>query len=348
MTLVQLRYLVAIVDAGLNISLAAQRAHSTQPGLSKQLGQIEDEFGFKVFARRGKRLEALTEAGREVVDRARVILSEAGNIQALAANRRKAAQGELRIATTSTQARFVLPKMLASMRAGFPDVALHISACDAWQALEKIDQDAADIAIISSAGPPRTSHLVLPLYRWELVALAPGSHPLARQLAPLRLEDLANVPIMTYESAREVDSIYARAFVEAGETPPALAATARDSEIIKALVRCGGGVGLLAEMAWTPSDADLTHLRVSHLFGSRTAWAVLPRDRAPRRHVLAFVTSVAPHLDPAQLRAALDDGEDFAWPEPPLWRDLHGPAAPRPAPPKSEPARRALRLVAER
>lgn len=347
MTLVQLRYLVAIVDAGLNISVAAQNTHSTQPGLSKQLGQIEDELGFRVFTRKGKRLEALTGAGREVIERAKVILSETANIQALAASRRKESRGELRIATTATQARYVLPGMFAALRNKFPEVALHIAALGESEALERVDQDAADIAIVSSPAPPRTPHLVLPLYRWELIGLAPAGHPLAGQVTPVSLEDLAAEPLMTYESARSGDSAFARAFADQG-LYPALAATARDSEIIKGLVRSGAGVGLVAEMAWTPADADLSRLAVAHLFESRVAWAVMPRDRILHNHMLEFVTAVAPHLDRPSLRAAFDRAHEIQWPEAPLWRRLHGPASPS-AGLKADPAslRPALRLVAQ-
>ena len=74
MTLTQLRYLVAIADAELNITLAASRVHATQPGLSKQLKQLEDELGFLLFVRKGRSLEAVTPAGVEVIGRARAVL----------------------------------------------------------------------------------------------------------------------------------------------------------------------------------------------------------------------------------------------------------------------------------
>lgn len=337
MTLVQLRYLVAIVDAGLNISLAAQQTHSTQPGLSKQLGQIEDELGFNLFVRRGKRLEALTAAGGEVIERARIILSETANIQAMAVNRRKAAKAELRIATTGTPARYVLADMLPVLRAKFPRVALHVAALGELQALERLEEDAADIAIVSAPAPPKTRHLALPLYRWDLLGLAPTGHPLARQVEPLSLAGLAAAPLVTYESALDPDSAYARAFAREG-LEPVLAATAREPDIIKTLVRSGAGVGLLAEMAWTPKDADLARLNVSHLFESRTAWAVVPRDRVLQGHVLELITTIAPHLDRAFLRENLGRTRDPIWPEAPPWRDLHGPAAT---------SRSQLRLVAQ-
>jgi DNA-binding transcriptional LysR family regulator len=346
MTLVQLRYLVAIVDAGLNISVAAQNANSTQPGLSKQLGQIEEELGFKVFTRRGKRLETLTEAGREVIDHAKVILAETASIQALAASRRKDARGELRIATTLTQARYVLPGTLAALRDKFPDVALHITAFGESEALDRVDQDIADLAIVSAPAAPRTQHLAIPLYRWELIGLVHPDHPLARQSAPVTLEDLAAHPLMTYESSRSGDSAFARAFAD-HDLAPVLAATARDSELIKSLARSGAGVGVVAEMAWTPADGDLSRLSIAPLFESRTAWAVLPRDRILHNHVLEFLTTVAPHLDRRDLRAAFERPQDIIWPEAPLWRLLHGPASAAARAPAAPLARAPLRLVAQ-
>jgi LysR family cys regulon transcriptional activator len=347
MTLIQLRYLVAIVDAGLNISLAAQHAHSTQPGLSKQLGQIEDELGFKVFIRKGKRLEALTEPGREVIDRAKIILAETASIRALAASRRQEAHGGLRIATTATQERFVLPDVLAALRAQHPAVALHVAAVGEREALEQVGQDLADIAIVSGVEAPRSSHLILPLYRWRLIGLARPEHPLAG-LPAVTLSQLATATLMTYDSALAADGSYARAFAQQGLAAAPLAATARDSEIIKSLVRSGAGVGLLAEMAWTPDDRDLARLNVGHLFETHTTWAVLPRDRVLRRPALDFITALAPHLDRGALRAAFDAGREPVWPQAPLWRDLHArsaaAAADRLPPPPTRPA---LRLVAQ-
>ena len=145
MTLTQLRYLVAIVDAGLNITTAARRVNATQPGLSKQLKQIEEELGFLLFIRRGKSLEGLSAAGAQVVERARVILAEAANIRTLAANLRQEAGGDLRIATTHTQARFVLPPALAAFKKRFPEVRLHLEPLTEREALERLDHDRADV-----------------------------------------------------------------------------------------------------------------------------------------------------------------------------------------------------------
>ncbi|MGH8105594.1 MAG: LysR family transcriptional regulator, partial [Arenimonas sp.] len=93
MTLTQLRYLLAIADSGLNITLAAEKVHATQPGLSKQLKQLEDELGFVLFTRGARSLESITPAGEKVIEHARILLAEANNIRAIAANLRRDSQG---------------------------------------------------------------------------------------------------------------------------------------------------------------------------------------------------------------------------------------------------------------
>lgn len=152
MTLTQLRHLIAIADSGLNITLAAERVHATQPGLSKQLRQLEDELGFQLFVRKGKSLDAVTHAGEQVIERARIILAEATNIRAIAANLRNEAHGELRIATTHTQARFALPAAIAALNASFPQVSVHLEPTRDADVLARLEAGQVDLAIISSAG----------------------------------------------------------------------------------------------------------------------------------------------------------------------------------------------------
>ena len=322
MTLVQLRYLVAIVDAGLNITVAARQLNATQPGLSKQLKQIEEELGFQLFLRRGKSLEGISAAGAKVVERARTILAEAANINAFAANHRRDARGVLRIATPHTQARFVLPGPLAALKARFPEVTLHLVPSLEREALEQVDQEMADIAIVSRAGRPATSDLVLPLYRWDLVGVARADQPVPAGEAPLSLADLSRLPLVTLESASQPESSFIRAFAAAG-LEPRIACTARDSDLIKTYVRAGLGMGVLAEMALTAEDTDLRRFELDSPFPTRTAWAVLRRDRILRDHLLELIGVLAPHLERAELRKAVDgDDASRTWPEPPHWRDL--------------------------
>jgi LysR family cys regulon transcriptional activator len=344
MTLIQLRYLVAIVDAGLNISVAARRVNATQPGLSKQLKQIEEELGFPVFFRHGKSLDGLSPAGAPVVERARVILAEVANIGALAADHRSDTRGELRIVTTHTQANFVLPPPLTELKARFPQVRISLVHSGEREALDQMEQDSADIALVSSQERPVTDDLAIPIYRWDMVGVARQDQAFDASDLPLTLAGLAALPLVTYESALHPASSFARTFASAGFRPR-VAATARDADLIKAYVRSGLGLGVLAEMAVGEDEPGLRVFGLDRLFPTRTTWAVLRRERILLNHVLEFLRAIAPHLDRRDLRRAFDTRPaDTAWPEPPHWRDLH-PEAVMPA--RSPPIRRPeLKLVA--
>lgn len=324
MTLTQLRYIVSIVDCGLNITAAAARIHATQPGISKQLKQLEGELGFQVFSRRGKSLQTITPAGQQVVARARVILDEARSIRSLAANLRGDDRGALTIVTTHTQARFVLPAILGEFRRHHPRVALHLRPHADAHVLEQFAQGKADLAMLSSSSPSSPScGVAVPLYRWSRTVLVLKADPLARLRRPLRLEDLASRPLVSYDSSLRPDSSLWRAFDNRGLRPQ-FACTSSDADLIKTYVRAGLGVGILAEMAVQDGDAaDLSVLDARELLPECTTWLLLGRDQVLRRHTLALVQQLAPWIDSRDLQAALEGSvTEPVWPQPPHWRDL--------------------------
>ena len=323
MTLTQLRYLVAIADSGLNITVAAARVHATQPGLSKQLKQLEDELGFLLFTRRARSLEAITPAGEQVIAHARLMLAEAGNIRAIAANLRRDTAGELHIATTHTQARYALPMALAELNRQFPAVAVHLSPGGDRESLARLASGEAEIAITSTAGAPPVADLAVPLYRWDRVVLVPRGHALAALDRALTLADIAAFPLVSYESSREPESSLRRAFVAAGHEP-SLAVTARDADLIKTYVRAGFGVGILAEMAITPEDADLVAIPADGLLPACTTWLLLRRDRVLRDYTQALICRLQPQLHPRDLRRAVEDGETLSL-QPRHWRETGQP-----------------------
>jgi DNA-binding transcriptional LysR family regulator len=319
MTLTQLRFIVAIADANLNITQAATKVHATQPGLSKQLKQLEDELGFQLFTRRARSIEAITPAGEKVLKHARIVLAEAANIRAVAANLRREAEGELLIATTHTQARYVLPRPLAALKQRFPQVSLHVAPGGDAETVARHEKGEADIAIVSSSGAPPHADLALPIYRWERTVLVPRGHALTRLGRALTLADLAAHPLISYESSRAPDSSLRRAFSEAGLSPE-IGVTARDADLIKTYVRTGLGVGILAEMAIDASDSDLVALSARGLFPTCTTWLLIRKDRVLRDYSEALIRTLVPAIDLRDLRRALSDGaplriEAQAWSE---------------------------------
>ncbi|WP_313251947.1 LysR family transcriptional regulator [Stenotrophomonas sp.] len=321
MTLTQLRYLVAIADAELNITLAATRVHATQPGLSKQLKQLEDELGFLLFVRKGRSLESVTPAGEEVISRSRAVLAEANNIRTYAANQRRESHGQLILTTTHTQARFVLPPAVARIKQAYPQVSVHLQQAAESDALDLLSQGDADIAVISTAGSEPTTGIAVPLYRWRRLVLVPKGHPLDRASTVPDLAALADYPLISYESSKRPSSSLRRAFASR-ELEPDLALTALDADLIKTYVRAGLGVGLLAEMAVSGNDTDLRAWPAPAAIPECIAWAVLPRDRVLRDYALELVHVLAPQIDKRDLRRVLDGNQEANWPKPPTWESL--------------------------
>ncbi|CBA17000.1 LysR family transcriptional regulator [Xanthomonas albilineans] len=321
MTLIQLRYLVAIVDADLNITLAAARVHATQPGLSKQLKQLEDELGFLLFVRKGRSLEAVTPPGREVIARARAVLAEANNIRTYAANQRRESQGQLTLITTHTQARFVLPPAVARIKQRYRQVSVHLQQAAESAALDLLGQGDADIAIVSTAGNAPGAGIAVPLYRWRRLVLVPRGHALDMPTRAPDMVTLAAQPLISYESSTRAESSLQRAFAGLG-LEPSIALTALDADLIKTYVRTGLGVGLLAEMAVDANDTDLRAWPAPAEIPECIAWAVLPRDRVLRDYALELVHALAPQIDTRDLRRVMEGNQPPDWPMPPRWEAL--------------------------
>ena len=320
MTLTQLRYLVAIADSRLNITQAAERVHATQPGLSKQLKQLEDELGFQLFTRRGRSLESIAPAGVRVIEHARKVLAEVANIRSYAANERGEYSGRLLLATTHTQARYVLPPAIAAIKREFPQVSVDLRAASESDVLGQLDQ--ADLALISTTGSVPQGGMAVPLFRWRRVLLVPDTHPLAGLQRAPTLAELGRHPLISYESSTRADSSLQRAFAGASVTPQ-IAMTARDANLIKTYVRAGLGAGLLAEMAVTHGeDGDLRIIPAPAEIPECITWAVIPRGRVLRDYALGLLHWLAPQLDRRDLRQVLEGNQDPEWPPPPAWTQL--------------------------
>ncbi|MDN5865725.1 MAG: LysR substrate-binding domain-containing protein, partial [Gammaproteobacteria bacterium] len=272
MNLTQLQYLAAIVDAGLNITAAAERVHATQPGVSKQIRQLEGELRFRIFTRKGKSLSGITPAGAQVIEHARVILEEVANIRVLAANLRQEVDGSLRIATTHTQARYALPGPIARFNQAHSEVSVHLMPGGESEILGLLEHNDVDFAILSTTGGPPADYRAIPLYRWHRVAITQPDHPLAADPSMPSLKALSAHPLVSYESVQRAESSMRRAFGREGLEPQVIC-TARDADLIKTYVRAGLGVGILAEMALRDEDRrDLQVLDIGNLLPECTTW----------------------------------------------------------------------------
>jgi LysR family cys regulon transcriptional activator len=301
-TLKQLKYLVGIADSGLNITSAAERLFTSQPGISKQLKQLEAELGVQLFTRKGKSLAAITPAGREVIARARKILREVGNITSLASDLTAELDGTLSIATTHTQARYVLPEVIRAFRERYPRVDLELHQGTSEQIAELIGTNKVEFAIATGSQDLFSQLTLLPIYHWHRIVLVPKGHPLTKLDRPLDLEVLAEHPLVTYVFSGSGESSFKRAFRERG-LEPRVVFTARDADIIKTYVRMGMGVGVIASMAFECADReDLVALDAKGLFPRVTTWLGFPRDTVLRRFMVDFIHLFAPQYPPRLIR----------------------------------------------
>ena len=302
MTLKQLKYLVGIVDSGLNITSAAERLYTSQPGISKQLKQLEAELGVQLFTRKGKSLAAITPAGRDVIARSRKILREVDNIRSLASDLTAEQEGTLSIATTHTQARYVLPEVIRAFREVYPRVDLDLHQGTSEQIAELISTNKVDFAIATGSQHLFPHLTLLPIYRWHRIALVPRDHPLAQENRPLELKTLAEHPLVTYVFSLTGESSFKRAFHDEG-LEPRVVFTARDADIIKTYVRMGLGVGVIAAMAFECQDQeDLMAIDAKKLFPEVTTWLGFPRDMVLRGYMVDFIHLLAPHYPVRDIR----------------------------------------------
>ena len=305
MNLQQLRYLCAIVDHALNVSDAAEALHTSQPGISKQVRQLEDELGVRVFVRQGKRLASLTPAGESVVATARRALREIGNLKRVGAEFHNEDEGTLAIATTHLQARYVLPPVLRDFALRYPKVKLELHQGNPIQVAEQTARGDADLGIATEAVAMNPDLVTLPCYRWNRCVLVLRDHPLTKS-KPLTLAALARHPIITYDFTFTGRSQINAAFDSAGLVPNVVL-TALDSDVIKTYVEMGLGVGIIAKMAWDPlRDAGVfEQLDAAHLFAPSITRIALRRGTFLRGYVYDFIAGFAPALDRAAVDAAL-------------------------------------------
>lgn len=310
MTLQQLRYICEIERQNLNVSAAAENLHTSQPGVSKQIRLFEQELGIEVFERNGKRLVGITPPGQAVLSLAKRILQGTQGIKQAVAEFRNEGTGSLSIATTHTQARYALPKVIKTFTERYPGVSLHIHQGNPAQVAQMVASGEADVGIATEALTSFENFAVLPCYQWNRCVITLPGHPLLSE-TPLSLETLAGYPIITYDFAFAGRSLINKAFESHG-LKPNIILTALDSDVIKTYVELGLGIGLLASMAFDAErDRNLRAINVGHLFESSTTSIAVLRGNYLRGYVYSFIEMFAPHLTRKVVDAALNETQQF-------------------------------------
>ena len=291
----QLRYVRETVRQGLNLTEAAHRLFTSQPGISKQIKELEEELGVQIFVRRGKRLVSLTEPGKAVVQIVERVLQESENLKQVAKEYAGQDSGTLAVATTHTQARYSLPHVVAAFRQRYPKVHLLLHQANPTQIAEMVLRGEADLGIATEALESYGQLLALPAFNWSHCVVVPHDHPLAA-VERVQLEDLVKYPIITYDPAFAGRSHIDQAFAAKGLAPDVVLA-AIDSDVIKTYVELGLGIGIVAAVAYDPGrDRGLRALEAGHLFRSNTTRVGIRRGGLMRGFSYAFIELFAPHL----------------------------------------------------
>ncbi len=295
MNLQQLRYVRETVRQGLNLTEAARVLHTSQPGVSKQIKELEGELGVRIFDRRGKRFAGLTEPGQRIAEIAERVLAEVDNLRSVGQEFADEEAGRFAIATTHTQARYALPAVVTAFRRRYPRVRLQLLQGNPTAIGRMVIAGEADVAIATEALDHFPELLALPGYQWQHCVVTPHGHRLLDG-GRLRLEALAQEPLITYSPEFAGRSHIDEAFAAKGLACDVVLA-AVDSDVIKSYVELGLGVGIIAAMAFDPErDRGLRAIDAGHLFRTNTTRIAVRRGAYLRAYVYDFIERFAPQL----------------------------------------------------
>lgn len=305
MNLNQFRFVQEAVRRNFNLTETAKALFTSQPGVSKAILELEQELGVDIFARHGKRLSSLTRPGQEVLRSIEFIMREVGNLKRIGDEFSKQDAGTLSIATTHTQARYVLPEPIAALRKRFPKVNISLHQGTPEQVAQMLLREVADIGMATESLSSFDALVTLPCYEWQHVVVMPADHRLA-QMERISLDDLIAEPLISYHPSFTGRTRIDQAFA-ARRLTPNMVLEAIDADVIKTYVRLGLGVGLVAEMAVRDDlpGGDLVWRPAGHLFGQNVTRVAFKRGVYLRDFVYAFAEQISNRLSRSLIETAI-------------------------------------------
>jgi LysR family cys regulon transcriptional activator len=307
----QLRSVREAARRGFNLTEVAAALHTSQPGVSRQIRELEDELRIEIFERAGKRLTRLTEPGKMVVPIIERMLLDAQNLHNVGQDFAARETGRLTIAATHSQARYALPGAVSDFRAIYPRVTLNLHQGSPHQIAQLLIDGEADIGIATEALADYEQLVALPCYRWTHCVIVPRGHALLDG-QPLTLERLAQFPVITYEPGftgrSQIDAAFAHCDIK-----PNIVISAMDADVVKTYVALGVGVGIVAGFAFDDErDRDLQALEAGHLFHVNTTRLAIRRGAMLRSYALSFIETFAPTLTRSVVEGALREARSEA------------------------------------
>jgi LysR family cys regulon transcriptional activator len=300
----QLRIIRETVRRNFNLTEVAIALHTSQPGVSKHIKDLEDELGIEIFVRKGKRLLGLTDPGKELLGVVEQILLDAQNLRRIADQFGSRESGHFVVATTHTQARYALPQIIKWFKTDYPRVHLALHQGGPKEIADMLVAGQADVGIATEGLEQRPELVSFPFYSWNHALIVPHGHPLLN-VPQVTLEDLADYPIITYHEGFTGRARIDRAFAEAGIVPD-IVLSAIDADVIKTYVELDLGVGIVASMAYDPvKDQKLRVIEVPGLFPPNVTRLAVRRGTFLRDYAHAFIEKVCPDVGSDAIRAAI-------------------------------------------
>jgi len=299
----QLRSIRETVRQNFNLTDVANVLFTSQPGVSRQIRELEEELGIDIFERNGKRVTGLTEPGKDVLPIIERLLQEAENLQQVGQEYSGKTAGTLVIATTHTQARYVLPHVVQDFRRTFPDVRISLRQSSPEHIAEWVLTGKADIGLATEGLKQLDGLTSFPCYEWNHVVVVPNTHPLLEK-NKISLEDLAGYPLITYDQGFTGRSHIDEAFAQKGIAPD-IVLTAMDSDVIQQYVSLELGVGIVASMAAEDNlKPGLMAITAEHLFSPNTTRVAVRNGAFLRQYMIDFILRLAPALKSEKLLSA--------------------------------------------
>lgn len=292
----QLRSVREAVRCGFNLTEVAAMLYTSQPGVSRQIRELEEELGVEIFVRAGKRLTGLTPPGETLLPIVERLLLEADNLKRAGHDFSASEQGRLLVAATHSQARYALPHVVRDFRSLYPQVTLNLHQGSPRQVAEMLLNGEADIGVATEALAGYEGLVTLPCYRWSHSIVVPPGHPLLDLDEPVTLHQLEQFPIITYELGYTGRAHIDEAFAREGLNPEVVL-TAMDADVIKTYVELGMGVGIVASIAVDAErDRHLRMLDARHLFEVNLTRLAIRRGSWLRGYAYRFIESFVPTL----------------------------------------------------
>ena len=284
----QLQSLLKLIDCNFSVSKAADEMFLVQSAVSQHLKKLEEELGADLFIRRGKRLTGLTIIGEQVASHARVTVASVNSIRAIGHDHINQDDGILRIGSTHTQARYVLPPVIKAFNQAYPRVELQIHQGNPRQLVQWAVNDEIDFSICTEELAESTQLTNIPCYKWNRSLITLAGHPLL-SIPKLTLADLCDYPLITYVFGFTGRKTFSDTFLKAN-LEPHVVLSAADTDIIKTYVQEEMGVGIIASMALDDrEDENFIGRDVSHLFPWEISRIAYLNDKFLRRYQQKFI-----------------------------------------------------------